>query len=286
MSIKTVHTRTELADIVGAWRRSGERVGLVPTMGNLHEGHLSLVRELRPQCDRLLVSIFVNPLQFGPNEDLDSYPRTLASDQEKLAAEGADLAFAPEVGEVYPDGEAAATVIEPPAALTDQLCGRDRPGFFTGVATVVAKLFNLCTPDVAIFGEKDFQQLLIIRRMVADLNFPVEIVSGPLIRESDGLAMSSRNHYLDAGQRRLAPMLYHVLTEVAAGVAADRTRIDPLLDQARDQLAEAGFEPRYLAVRNAETLGAPDANVPLRVFGAAHLSGTRLIDNVPVPEDA
>ncbi len=277
----TVNTRSDLAARVVAWQRAGERIGLVPTMGNLHEGHLSLVRALRPQCDRLITSIFVNPLQFGPDEDLERYPRTLEADRKQLAAAGVDLVFAPGVKEIYPRGDQASTVVEVPTELTGQLCGRDRPGHFTGVATVVSKLFNLCRPDVAIFGEKDYQQLLVIRRLVEDLDFPVEVVSGPIVREDDGLAMSSRNHYLDPGERRRAPLLYRTLCELAEGLAAQPDRADALARQAESRLSEAGLEPDYVAVRDARTLGPPGAG-PLRVLGAVRLGSTRLIDNVAV----
>ena len=282
MNLDVVHSREDLAARVDAWRQAGERIGLVPTMGNLHAGHLALVRRLRAECDRLITSIFVNPLQFGPGEDLDSYPRTLEADREALRQEAADLVFAPPAEEIYPHGDEAATTVQVPESLTETLCGLDRPGHFTGVATVVAKLFNLCRPHVAIFGEKDYQQLLVLRRMAADLDFPVEIQAGPIVREADGLAMSSRNHYLDPEQRRLAPELYRVLCDVAADVAGDRSQSAQRAEQAERKLAAAGLSPDYVAVRDATTLGAPGAG-PLRVLGAARLGEARLIDNVAVP---
>ncbi len=209
--MERIESLRDLRERVTAWRSAGARLAFVPTMGNLHAGHLTLVREARALADMVVASIFVNPLQFGAGEDLDAYPRTLEDDRRLLAGEGCDLLFTPRVDEVYPRGQAAQTRVEVPG-LSDILCGARRPGHFVGVSTVVCKLFNMVQPNLALFGEKDFQQLLVIRRMVEDLAMPVEIVGVPTVRESDGLAMSSRNGYLTAEERARAPVLYRVLT--------------------------------------------------------------------------
>lgn len=270
-------------EAVARWREEGLRVGFVPTMGNLHEGHLSLVEAAREHADRTVASIFVNPAQFGENEDFDAYPRTLAEDSDKLAAVGCDLLFAPEVEEVYPYGVTQATHITVPS-LADTLCGEARPGHFDGVATVVARLFNMVPAHVAVFGEKDFQQLQIIRRVVKDLRIPIEIVGAPTVRESDDLAMSSRNAYLTSEERRTAPRLYQALRDVVSAVVAGLAPPDAE-QSGRETLEEAGFRPDYVAVRGTADLAAPTTqNRPWRVFGAAWLGQARLIDNVPVPD--
>lgn len=214
-----VEQLNDLRNQVRAWRTAGERVGFVPTMGNLHEGHITLVREALQRVPRVVVSIFVNPLQFGPTEDLAAYPRTPEQDQARLAEAGCHLLFAPSVATMYPNGQAVQTRVEVPG-LSDILCGASRPGHFIGVATVVCKLFNMVQPDLALFGEKDFQQLLVIRRMVADLAMPVEVSGVPIVREPDGLAMSSRNGYLSVGERAQAPSLYRTLTAAAQQLVA------------------------------------------------------------------
>lgn len=264
-----------------SWRRSDRSIALVPTMGNLHAGHLALVREARRVADRTLVSIFVNPLQFGPNEDLESYPRTFEWDRELLEAEGADLLFAPPVQTIYPHGSQDQTRVEVPG-LSNILCGASRPGHFAGVATVVCKLFNMAQPDIAVFGEKDYQQLLVIRRMVEDLCLPIEIRGLATVREPDGLAMSSRNGYLSPAERGRAPVLYRVLCRAGEhlheGLAVGKVeRIG-----AEDLLAD-GLRPDYFSVRRASDLqSATTGDQDLVVLTAAYLGAVRLIDNLRV----
>ncbi len=267
------------------WRRAGARIAFVPTMGNLHQGHLTLVREAWRQVGRhsgrVVASVFVNPLQFGPGEDLDAYPRTLERDHRLLADEGCDLLFAPGVSVMYPQGETSHTRVEVPG-LSDILCGASRPGHFVGVATVVCKLFNMVQPDLAAFGEKDFQQLLVIRRMVEDLAMPVEILGMPTAREPDGLALSSRNGYLSAEERSRAPALYRALTAAADRLRAGR---EPAAVEARalGDLCAAGLVPDYVSVRSAADLSPPGAtDRDLVVLAAARLGSTRLIDNLRV----
>lgn len=269
---------------VGVWRGEGLRVGLVPTLGNLHAGHQALVAHCSQLAERTVVSIFVNPTQFGVGEDFERYPRTLEADRDKLAKVGAAAIFAPSVDEVYPGGAEHATVVEVPG-LSDILCGAARPGHFRGVTTVVSRLFNMIQPDVAVFGQKDWQQLLVIRRMTRDLSFPVEIVGMPTIRESDGLALSSRNSYLGPDERENAPRLYRVLRDTAAAMASGRRDYPTLESEATDELRAAGFRPDYVAIRDASTLAIPDLDAPpssLRVLAAAWLGRARLIDNVGI----
>lgn len=275
----------DLRSRVGAWRAAGESVAFVPTMGNLHAGHLALVHEARHRASRVVASIFVNPLQFGPNEDLAGYPRTLERDQAMLGDAGCDLLFAPDVETMYPSGQSDHTRIEVPG-LSGQLCGASRPGHFSGVATVVAKLFNMVQPDLALFGEKDFQQLLVIRRLVEDLAMPIEILGVPTIRESDGLAMSSRNGYLCADERSIAPVLYRTLTAAAANLVSGRSI--PLVEQdALEALSNQGLRPDYVSVRRAADLAEPtDEDQELVVLAAAYLGRARLIDNLRVARSA
>jgi pantoate--beta-alanine ligase len=272
---------SDLRAQVAQWRRAGLRIALVPTMGNLHAGHLDLVRRARERAERTVVSIFVNPLQFGEGEDFAAYPRTLEGDRRALVGAGADLLFAPGVGEVYPGGLATQTRVEVPG-LSDILCGASRPGHFRGVATVVCKLLNMVQPDLAVFGEKDFQQLLVIRRMVADLSMPVEVLGAPTRREADGLAMSSRNGYLTPEERRRAPRLYRALEEAAAALR----RGEPRAEAQRRALAglrEDGFAPDYLEVRRAADLGVPGPeDRDLVILAAGRLGAARLIDNLRV----
>ncbi len=276
---------TQIAEVrarVAAWRRRGERIAFVPTMGNLHAGHMQLVTQGQRRAQRVVVSIFVNPLQFGASEDIDSYPRTLAADCERLQRAGVDLLFAPTVAEVYPQGCGAATRIEVPGP-SEGLCGESRPGHFVGVATVVAKLFNMVQPDVALFGQKDYQQLAVVRRMVSDLCFPVEIVGVATVREHDGLAMSSRNGYLSAAQRALAPRLYQVLSEKVARIRRGEHDFAAIEAEALSELAEAGLRPDYFSVRNRQTLRpATRDDGDLVVLAAAWLGRARLIDNLEV----
>jgi pantoate--beta-alanine ligase len=261
-------------------RQRGQSIAFVPTMGNLHEGHLELVRKARQLADVVVVSIFVNPMQFGPNEDLDAYPRTLAADKEKLFAEGVHVLFAPDVSEIYPEGLAAQTRVEGPE-LGDTHCGKSRPGHFDGVSTVVNKLFNIVQPDFAVFGEKDYQQLSIIRKMVRDLCMPIEIVGVPTKRDVDGLALRSRNGYLSRAQRSIAPTLHEVLLETRDAIACGFDNFAELEAHARLRLRQAGFEPDYFSICDAGTLREVTAQTEeVAILAAARLGSTRLIDNV------
>ena len=279
--MQVTETSAELQQLLARHRGAGQRIALAPTMGNLHAGHLELVRRARQLGDIVVVSIFVNPLQFAAHEDLHSYPRTLRTDREKLFAEGVHYLFAPAVGEIYPDGLAAQTLVRVPD-LSETLCGRERPGHFDGVATVVNKLFNIVRPQIAIFGEKDFQQLSIIRKMVADLCIDVEVVGIPTVRDDDGLALSSRNGYLTRSQRRIAPLLHKTLLDCRDAIACGFDNFLQLESHARLQLLQAGFVPDYFAVRDAHTLRAVDEGTTAEaaILTAARLGSTRLIDNV------
>lgn len=280
--MRTVHTIAELRDHVTTWRRAGERVAFVPTMGNLHRGHIHLVERARQQAPRTVASIFVNPTQFGPNEDFTGYPRTLLEDSRQLEAVGLDLLFAPAVAEIYPRPLEDMTSITVPE-LSDILCGASRPTHFRGVATVVGKLFNMVQPDIALFGEKDWQQLRVIRRLVGDLNFPIEIVGVPTVREADGLAMSSRNGYLTPEERAIAPTLYATLTASAERLRAGERDYQRLSDEAKARLAAAGFRPDYFEIRRASDLQPPaSGDENLRILAAAWLGRARLIDNLAV----
>jgi len=280
--METVGSVDALRAQIKLWRQGGGRIAFVPTMGNLHEGHLQLVREARLVAPHVVASIFVNPLQFGPNEDLDNYPRTLQDDQKKLIAEGVDLLFAPDVATMYPRGTQCSTVVEVPD-VSQGLCNDFRPGHFTGVATVVARLFNLVQPDVALFGEKDYQQLAVIRRMVDDLGWPIELIGVATVREPDGLAMSSRNQYLGDEERQVAPMLYQTLCQVASDVKAQKTGYRVLESEAMEALAQAGFSPEYVEIRHAESLhSAVPGELNCVVLAAARLGTARLIDNIRV----
>ncbi|WP_308725070.1 pantoate--beta-alanine ligase [Metapseudomonas otitidis] len=276
----TVKTVRELRAAVARARSEGKRIGFVPTMGNLHSGHVALVEKASQRADFVIASIFVNPLQFGPSEDLAKYPRTLAADQEKLVAAGCHLLFHPDVEEMYPDGMDGQTRVNVPL-VSEGLCGASRPGHFEGVATVVSKLFNMVQPDLAVFGEKDFQQLAVIRKLVRDLNMPIQIIGEPTVRAEDGLALSSRNGYLDAAQRAIAPTLYATLRQLAEGVRAGRSDHTALLEEGRSALAGAGLRPDYLELRESHTLRtAQPGDRHLVLLAAAYLGNTRLIDNL------
>jgi pantoate--beta-alanine ligase len=277
--VKVVRTVVEIRATVRVWREAGETMALIPTMGALHDGHLALVRLGLERCDRAVTSIFVNPTQFAPHEDFARYPRDEEGDLAKLAALGCDLVWAPEAGEMYPDD--FATRIELKGAA-EGLEGDFRPHFFGGVATVCCKLFAQVMPDIAVFGEKDYQQLCVVKQMVRDLDLPLEIVGAPTVRERDGLAMSSRNQYLAAEERAVAPMLYSVICTVAANVAAGQA-VSEACAAAKTELARAGFKVDYVEVRDAETLRPVERRLrgPVRVLAAARLGTTRLIDNVP-----
>ena len=284
--MKTVHTVSDLRTELRAHREAGSRIALVPTMGNLHPGHLALVEEARKQADIVVTSIFVNPLQFGPNEDLDSYPRTLAEDQEKLESRGNDLVFAPSVREVYPNGIEYHTHITVPV-ITELHCGASRPGHFTGVATVVALLFNMVQPDLAVFGEKDFQQLAVIRKLTRDLFLPIEILGAPTYRESDGLAMSSRNTYLSERDRERAVRLYQMLCWARDAIQEGRRDYSTLSDEAVRTLDSEGFHPDYFNIVNTETLEPADReDARITILAAAWLGQTRLIDNLSLTLDS
>ncbi len=274
--VQIIRTVAELRAALGIKQR---RV-LVPTMGNLHAGHLSLVRIARERGDLVVTSIFVNRLQFAPNEDFASYPRTFDRDCELLAGSGCDIVFAPDDSEVYP--QVQGYTVHPPAALADVLEGRARPGFFTGVSTVVLKLFNMVQPAVAVFGKKDYQQLLMIRGMVLQLALPIEIVPAETVRDASGLALSSRNAYLSDSQRAEAAQLHAVLSTMVAAIASGSTAWQTLESQAREFLSARGWRPDYIAIRRQSDLGAPSAGAPLVVLAAANLGGTRLIDNLDV----
>jgi pantoate--beta-alanine ligase len=265
---------------VKAWRGARETVALVPTMGALHEGHLELVRLAKARCRRAVVSIFVNPAQFAPHEDLERYPRDEAGDLAKLGGVGCDLVWAPDRALMYPEGFATRIV---PTGAAEGLEGAFRPHFFGGVATVCCKLFTQVAPDIAVFGEKDYQQLCVVKQMVRDLDLPLEIVALSTVREADGLALSSRNAYLSVEEREVAPLLHRILRRVAE-VAAEGGIVAGAVAEGRATLEEAGFKVDYLDVRDAETLRAvpPGAQRPLRVLVAAWLGKTRLIDNLGV----
>lgn len=282
--MEKVQRIADVRERVQQWRQAGRSVALVPTMGNLHPGHLSLVREARRHCDVVVVSVFVNPTQFGPGEDFDSYPRTLDEDADKLRGETVELLFAPTVEEMYPLGSNQ-TWVEVDL-LGDYLCGADRPSHFRGVATVVSKLFNIVQPDVAVFGEKDFQQLAILRRMTRELMFPIRIVGAPIHRHADGLARSSRNGYLSDSDRARAPLLQQHLQDARRAIEAGDRDYRALEKRLAVSLAEHGFEVDYFTIANSDTLapaGPQERHLVIAV--AAHLGTPRLIDNIVVTLD-
>jgi len=277
----TINEISELRALIETWRRGGN-VAFVPTMGNLHAGHLALVKEARKVADRVVASVFVNPMQFGAGEDFDSYPRTLESDSRMLEAEGTDLLFAPSVEVMYPKPPSEQARVEVPE-ISSVLCGATRPGHFVGVATVVCKLFNMVQPDIAVFGNKDYQQLMVIRRMVEDLAMPVRIVGIDTVREADGLAMSSRNGYLTEQERLTAPVLYRVIGGLAAKLRDGDDDYAGLQAQAADELDQSGLRTDYMAIRRAADLTEPAAGeAQLVILAAAYLGGARLIDNIVV----
>ena len=281
MSMEFTDQVPMLRSRVAAWRHAGQRIGFVPTMGNLHAGHLALVQEALLRADRVLVSVFVNPLQFGPQEDLGAYPRTLEADRALLAEAGTHLLFAPSVAAVYPRGQVLQTRVEVPG-ISDILCGASRPGHFVGVATVVCKLFNMVQPDLALFGEKDFQQLLIIRLMTEDLSLPIAIQGLATVREPDGLAMSSRNGYLTREERARAPALYQALLRCGGRLRAGFA-IPEVERLAVGEIAAAGLVPDYVSIRRPLDLSlAGPEDRDLVVLAAARLGRARLIDNLCV----
>ena len=276
--MRTVNTVAELRDAIKTWRSTGQSVALVPTMGNLHSGHLALVHEAQKQADRVVVSIFVNPTQFGVGEDFASYPRTEQEDQQKLNAAGADLLFQPTIADVYaPDAKTMVSV----SGLSKLYCGASRPGHFDGVTTVVCKLFNMVQPDSALFGLKDFQQLTVIQTMVRDLNIPVDIIGVETIRESSGLAMSSRNGYLSSEEKIVAAKLYQALCSARDAVLVKQQSYQEIERQALLFLQQSGFQPDYFSVcRRYDLQKAGEDDVELVLLAAAKLGKTRLIDNV------
>ena len=284
--MNTVKTVRELRAAVARARSEGKRIGFVPTMGNLHSGHIALITKATQRVDFVVASIFVNPLQFGAGEDLDKYPRTLAADQEKLLQAGCHLLFAPSVEEMYPDGMQGQTRVSVPQ-LSEGLCGASRPGHFEGVATVVSKLFNMVQPDLAIFGQKDFQQLAVIKSLVHDLNMPVQIIGEPTVRAADGLALSSRNGFLNEQQRSVAPVVYQGLTQIGEAIKQGARDFPALIDAQIKQLETAGLRPDYLEIREARTLRpATPEDRDLVILVAAYLGTTRLIDNLHINLDA
>ena len=276
--MQILHTAAEVKARLRPLQAQGIKVGLVPTMGALHEGHLSLVRQLAPDVEVVAASIFVNPMQFGPKEDLAKYPRDLAGDAAKLASVGCHLVYAPDAIDVYPPGFQTAVEV---SEVSQGLCGAVRPGHFRGVTTVVMKLFQVVRPDIAIFGEKDFQQLTVIRRVVDDLNLPVKIVGAPTVRAEDGLALSSRNRYLSAAERALAPAIYHALDQARRRLESGDTDYAGMQQAGLAAMAGAGIKPEYFEVRTADRLAPPQASdIRLVVLAAGRLGKARLIDNI------
>ncbi len=278
--MQIVRTESELRDTIATWRQAGERIAFVPTMGNLHAGHLSLVTEARQQAPRCVVSIFVNPMQFNDPDDLQRYPRTFAADKAQLLAAGVDMLFVPEVETVYPDGMALATQVVVPG-LSQRLEGEHRPGHFTGVTTVVSKLFNLVQPDIAVFGKKDYQQLLLIRQMTRDLNFPIQIVAAETRREASGLAMSSRNGLMDDKSRDNARKIHEVLQLCAESIKSDPRSLAQAQQQAERALEDAGFKVEYVAICQQHALKSAEiGDKALVILVAVQYAGVRLIDNI------
>jgi pantoate--beta-alanine ligase len=280
--MQTVSSVIQLREEIARQKKQGKRISFVPTMGNLHQGHLKLVRLARKKADFVVASIFVNPMQFGQGEDFDKYPRTEIADAEKLHAQGCNLLFLPSVETMYPKPLELHTRVEVPG-LSDILCGASRPGHFVGVTTIVNKLFNLVQPDVAVFGEKDFQQLMVIRRMVDELCMPIDIIGVPIVREADGLAMSSRNGYLEAEQRKLAPQLNSIMQRLAERIRAGESDYPAMEKATVNQIDQAGFKTDYLVIRRVADLEEPQAADDIKVIlAAAYLGGTRLIDNMVI----
>ena len=283
--MQVFHHIQSLRDALNDERVAGKRIGFVPTMGNLHDAHIELVKIAQRNCDVVVTSIFVNPLQFGLNEDWDKYPRTLAADSAKLEAAGCDYLFCPNDKEIYPNGMAEQTRVIVPS-MTDVLCGASRPGHFEGVTTVVTKLFNIVQPSEAVFGIKDFQQLAVIRRMVEDLCIPIKIVAGDIVREADGLAMSSRNGFITAGERPHVAQLNRSLNSIKQEIMRGRRDFSVLSETARQQIISAAFKPDYISICNSRSLKmAAHHDKEITILGAMFTQGARLIDNVSVVLD-
>lgn len=271
-----------LREIRRVWQIAGKVIAFVPTMGNLHHGHLELVKAAKKKADIVVVSIFVNPLQFGPDEDLDAYPRTVQHDHAALESLGVDVLFSPKAEDIYPSGLEQQTFVEVPG-LSYMICGASRPGHFRGVATIVCKLFNMVQPNHAYFGEKDFQQLQVIKAMVTDLSMNLQIHGVPTIREPDGLAMSSRNHYLSTEERELAPRLYKTMLNIGDQIKLGRRDFTRLIEEHKGHLREAGFKVDYIEIRSAISLLQPGhEDTDLVILAAAFMGKTRLIDNLQI----
>jgi pantoate--beta-alanine ligase len=280
--VLVINGKKELRQQLEDWRQHDDHIAIVPTMGNLHIGHISLIELAREHAERVVVTVFVNPTQFGEDEDFDKYPRTLERDTLRLRKIGADILFVPGNDTVYPFGIENATTVSVPG-LSDNFCGSFRPGHFEGVTSVVARLFALVQPDVAVLGQKDYQQYIVIRRMAIDLNLPVNVLVAPTIREDDGLAMSSRNQYLTEDERLISPMLYQSLTRIGEQLQSGKRNYEELEQLAISDLTAAGFQPEYIAIRRALDLSVPDRDCDeLVILVAAHLGEARLIDNVIV----
>jgi len=280
--VLVINGKKELRQQLEDWRQHDDHIAIVPTMGNLHIGHISLIELAREYAERVVVTVFVNPTQFGDDEDFDKYPRTLERDTLRLRKIGADILFVPGNDTVYPFGIENATTVSVPG-LSDNFCGSFRPGHFEGVTSVVARLFALVQPDVAVFGQKDYQQYIVIRRMAIDLNLPVNVLVAPTIREDDGLAMSSRNQYLTEDERLISPMLYQSLTKIGEQLQRGKRNYEELEQLAISDLTAAGLQPEYIAIRRALDLSVPDRDCDeLVILVAAHLGEARLIDNVIV----
>ena len=284
--MRTISTVADIRELINTEKQSGKTVGFVATMGNLHAGHISLVTQMREQADIVITSIFINPLQFSPTEDFDSYPKTLDRDLEKLQTAGNDFVFTPSLKEIYPDQKSSKTLVNV-AALDGILCGKSRPEHLTGVATIVAKLFNINTPDYAIFGLKDYQQYMVIKQMAADLCMPVKVIGAPIIRAENGLALSSRNGYLSTAELEVAPRLNQVLNYVKQTIIDGETDFREIEKQTQMIINESGFKADYFEIRTQENLKvATNADHKLAIFVAAYLGETRLIDNVRFELDA
>lgn len=280
--VLVIHTKQELAEQIAEWRGHDDHVALVPTMGSLHAGHLSLVELAREHAERVIVSIFVNPTQFGEGEDFEDYPRTLERDTRRLKKTSADIIFAPNVDTMYPFGLDKATTVSVPG-LTENFCGAARPGHFDGVTSVVARLFAMVQPDIAVFGQKDYQQQLVIRRMTEDLSLPIGIITAPTVRDDDGLALSSRNSYLTDEERAISPLLHATLAKAGADLQNGARNFEDLETAAGERLTDAGFVLDYFAIRRALNLEIPDRDCDdLVVLAAAQLGTARLIDNIVV----
>jgi len=284
--LQTIKTVTKMRALVAAWREAGDSIAFVPTMGNLHAGHISLIRLAAQHAEHVVVSVFVNPTQFGPGEDFARYPRTLDSDVRRLKRAGVDALFVPSDDEMYPNGIEATTQVHVPA-VSEVLEGESRPGHFAGVASVVCRLFNICQPDVAVFGQKDYQQLVVLRQMVRDLHIPVKVLAGPTKRAENGLALSSRNQYLTAKQKDLAGAIYAAMSAVASAIEKGGSDWSALEAEGLRQLESAGLDPEYFVVRRAVNLSkVEDVHQNLVVLAAVRLGDVRLIDNILVSRPA